>query len=601
MKVYHKVTRWRMRSRFWVALGIGILVFAAFSLGSSLSGLDTRTLLEQAKQDRMTETLTQSRLLADSVWTSIDALRNQAFALKAKRVAAAAKGAGAELPVPTSPVLHWSELEVVGDRLATVRQSARARKSGPLGADSYFEDRYHSILMDRIGVREIRENGVAWLRVRADAEKQVELAAFVFLSDDGSPLARTAVAVLAPPAEVFKSISGFASHSEGGALRAYLAGADGTVVAHSLAAFRGSDFSRTRVFTEGLQPLFQGARTSGAGTYASIDRQEVLAGYVRMGSLPLGVVVERVMSPPSGGFAGSWARGLLGVVGALLCASAAIWLGRSQPSAIAVPQPPPMTHPLVDEPEETLQLGAGATVAGELSARVGDRIVRIGSDAGTGRLLDSEGVESALARRAMTVPAPEQEEADARQARLRQELAATQELAKAAKRESELVGRFENEAARSRDPKAIARRLAAAAAEICESPTLFFIHHEGVRAAILQADGGFGPGDAPAAMSFPVAQEMLGAVVQAERQGIVASFSQYAPLQKLLLARLGLAHFEAWAVTGYGHLGRAAGRPRLLGILVILEAGTRSVGRYDSLSRMMRSTGLIYENALLSS
>lgn len=282
-----------------------------------------------------------------------------------------------------------------------------------------------------------------------------------------------------------------------------------------------------------------------------------------MGSLPLGVVVERVVSPPSGGFVATWARGLLGAFGALVCAAVAIWFGwrpRRSATAFVQVQPPPreVEEPL-RETSETLQLGAGATVAGDLSARVGDRVVRVGP------------------------------ETDARQARLRQELAA--------KRESELVSCFEGEAVRSRDPKAIARRLAGAAAQICESPTLFFIHHEGVRAAILQADGGFAPGDAPAAMSFPVDAAMLAAVVQAERQGIVASFSQYGPLQKLLLARLGLAHFEAWAVTGCGHLGRAAGRPRLLGILVIL--GAPSVSRYDSLSRMMRSTGLIYESALL--
>lgn len=552
-----------MKKRIWTVLGIGIPVFAAFSLGSALSWHDARTSIEQARQERMTETLTQARLLADSVWASIEALRGQALALKARRLAEAAKGADADLPVPTAPVLHWSELEVVGDRLASVRQSVRARKAGPLGTDSYFEDRYHSILADRVGIRELRDDGVAWVRVRADAEKQVELAAFVFLSDDGSPLARTAIAVLAPPADVFRTISGFAAHGEGGALRAYLAGADGTVVAHSLSAFRGADFSRTRVFAEGLQPLFQGLRTAGVGTYSSIDRLNVLAGYVRMGSLPLGVVVERVVSPPSGGFAAAWARGLLGAFGALVCAAVAIWFGRRpRRSATAFVQAPPkkVEEPL-RETSETPELGAGATVAGDLSARVGDRVVRVGP------------------------------EGDAWQARLRQELAA--------KRESELVSRFEGEAARSRDPKAIARRLAGAAAQICESPTLFFIHHEGVRAAILQADGGFASGDAPAAMSFPVDAAMLTAVVQAERQGIVASFSQYGPLQKLLLARLGLAHFEAWAVTGCGHLGRAAGRHRLVGILVILEAQARSASRYDSLSRMMRSTGLIYESALL--
>jgi hypothetical protein len=101
-------------------------------------------------------------------------------------------------------------------------------------------------------------------------------------------------------------------------------------------------------------------------------------------------------------------------------------------------------------------------------------------------------------------------------------------------------------------------------------------------------------------MSFPIDQMVLQKIREADQKGTFAALSDYGPLSRILLARLGVAHFEAWALTGYGHLGRQAGKPRLLGVLIILQAGLESAMRHDSLSRMMRTTGLVYENALLS-
>jgi hypothetical protein len=67
-----------------------------------------------------------------------------------------------------------------------------------------------------------------------------------------------------------------------------------------------------------------------------------------------------------------------------------------------------------------------------------------------------------------------------------------------------------------------------------------------------------------------------------------------------LMTRLGIAHFDAWAITGYSHLGRLAEKPKVLGILVVLQAGVESLLKKEALGRMVRATGLIYENAVLS-
>ena len=162
------------------------------------------------------------------------------------------------------------------------------------------------------------------------------------------------------------------------------------------------------------------------------------------------------------------------------------------------------------------------------------------------------------------------------------------------------MNQFQKEAALLRDPKAVGQRLTDTAQKLCQSPALFFGFHEGIRAAILQCDSGFAPGQSPAGMSFPIDASTLERIVHAGQSGPPLRLTEYPPLSKMLMARVGVAHFDAWPLTGYGHLGRVAGKPRLLGILVILQAGAESATRQDSLGQMMRASGLIYENTLLA-
>ncbi|MBI3534341.1 MAG: hypothetical protein HY072_02470 [Deltaproteobacteria bacterium] len=91
------------------------------------------------------------------------------------------------------------------------------------------------------------------------------------------------------------------------------------------------------------------------------------------------------------------------------------------------------------------------------------------------------------------------------------------------------------------------------------------------------------------------------AMNEAAQRGEIFSLTQYSPLANILLAKTGVAHFEAWPLTSYGPLGKMSGKLRLVGILVVLQAGVDSVLHREALIRMLRTTGLIYENMLLSS
>jgi hypothetical protein len=121
---------------------------------------------------------------------------------------------------------------------------------------------------------------------------------------------------------------------------------------------------------------------------------------------------------------------------------------------------------------------------------------------------------------------------------------------------------------------------------------LYFRFHRGIRAALLQAHAGFTAGDDPGAMSFPLFDDEIARALSEARMGRVARLSRCEPLAKLVLARLGVAHFEAWTVTGYDGAAGAAGRsPVLLGILVAVQAGADASHLGEALERLAGAAG----------
>jgi hypothetical protein len=526
---------------------------------------------EKEGESALREISAQGRLAVESFWSAIDVLRARAQGLLDARTARPGE-------TPAGPILHWAEIAVAdGGRLGAVRQSA-TNPAAQLGAA--FEESYLGQALERLSLRELRENGVAAVRVRPDPGRASEWLGLGFAGAD----ARTVLLILVDPAEAFPGLKRFAARGEAGTLRAYLVNADGNVLAHSLPAYNGASFSGTSVFAEAVRPLLQGTRVSGAGQYRAIDQLPVAAAYARPGNLPIGIVVERVergSAPDAGGILErSVGKGLsvLGVLALLVLGCA--W------RLSAAPAPGPVSRP---EPEAGAEPEAPEVEAVPPAPQ--DPVLNLQSIGST------ESVSSALE----TISFREAEaETQMAENALRHELRASHEALRAAREENAAIARFEAEASRLRDPKLVATRLTRGVSELCSSPALFFAHHAGLGAAILQADAGFPGGEAPAAMNFPLEAAALKRIFDGDRRGEIVSLAEYPPLARVLMARLGVAHFEAWPITGYGHLGRQAVQPRLLGILVILLAGVETASRHDSLSRMMRATGLIYENALLS-
>ena len=165
-----------------------------------------------------------------------------------------------------------------------------------------------------------------------------------------------------------------------------------------------------------------------------------------------------------------------------------------------------------------------------------------------------------------------------------------------------LLQDFETGALVQRHPRVIAEQTARTAHQLCQVPALFFTVDPVQGSARLAADAGLSNQgrNAPAHLEFRLDAEAMDAIADITRDGSIASLSQYEPLAQVVLMHFGISHFDAWAMTGFSWLGRAAGKPSVLGVLVLLGAGSQSLTHGPSLGRMLRNAGLVYENSLLA-
>ncbi len=166
---------------------------------------------------------------------------------------------------------------------------------------------------------------------------------------------------------------------------------------------------------------------------------------------------------------------------------------------------------------------------------------------------------------------------------------------------NEKVGRFEKECLALKDPRKVAFRLAQVAAELCKSPALILLQDIRLNSLVLAADAGFPEGHSPAGLSVSVDDSLLKRIETGFSSGELLGIQDHEPLTRVMMTRLGVAHFEAWAMAGFGPLGRASGKVRLLGAVVILQSSVESYSHREHLGRMIRAAGLVYENALLTS
>ena len=480
------------------------------------------------------ETQQQNTAVTESFAKSLEQLQSSALALRDNPAS-----------IPNGSVLHFADLEVRGGLiLAVKRQVANPTWKQPTTVTGLqavaFESSYLKEAVQSLSLKNIRENGVGMIEVSEEHERSPKFLAFAFYTQ---AVPGSLALVLVDPMQafgVFKTMSG-----SGSFYRSYLLGLSGSVLAHSQSAYVSAHF--------GELPIYEKSNESSHGVVhaQAIDHLPTIAAWSKLENLPLTVVVERVELVPDLGWLGKLKQvamtaliGLTALVVLLVTAAKVIVRSTTSRKNYVIPQ-----------------------VSMETSAGIEVKAVPLGHD-----------IDKMV-----------------QQAQVLRELSASERIHKKNLEEKLLLEKFESEAAKSRDLKAFAERLASTTSRFCKSPTLYFSHQESTRLGILVSDSGFENGDAPAAMTFPISSEVNTRLQQADAREEMLSLTEYPPLARAIMNRTGVAHFEAWPVCS-----RRSGKVCLLGVLVILQPGVDSDLHRDSIARMMRATGLTYENAFVS-
>jgi hypothetical protein len=568
-----------MEGRLHLGTALGAMTLAIIGVLAGVNaGTDLTRLSEDEARARAFEELSfQNAEWADSFYGAVQNVRAQALLL------------GAGQKIAAGSLLHWTQYQLV-DRKATPLKTFRAEQVTQAQEAEWLKQAAEKTEQWGPG---LKGNAFGLLRFRPDPASTREWLGLIFREAD------TYHAAAVQPSQAFPFLSRFSSRSAGGTRRIYLVGVDGSVLVHSQDSYTGTNLKGIPVFDLALAEVAKGSRKSGVGEYEGVERVPIWAAYARIGSLPL-IAVTEVVPPVKRWLAPGWQRtaGQLLLVLGVLCfaaaglsafpARAALQMRRvslqqqSQPSKPASdPFAALFTAPPLPEEVEA----EGATVAGPVLTQVGNKVV---------------GSRNSEAPSAPAYP----ESLGFGETMLREDLRASQETLRSLEEERKVLSEVEDELFKIQDPEMATRRMTQGVSRLCGSPTMFFQFQETLRTASLKYDAGFASGHAPAELTFPIDESMLQRLTALTLQGSEEArnegrriLSENAALARIILVRTGVAHFEAWPVFRYSALGRAAGRPRLHGVLIILQAGEAAYTRGESIGRMIRSAALVYENA----
>ena len=501
------------------------------------------------------ETQQQNALVTESISDALERLRSAAFELQSSAHS-----------VPSGLILHFAELEVRGNLILSVKRSqSNPEWKQPTTATGLraagFESTYLKQALSSLNLKSLRENGVGMIEVKEDQARNSKFLGLAFLNSASSA---SVALVLVDPMEAFPIFKNMAG--SGSVYRTYLMGVAGNILAHSQTAYLNADFTELSIFKEAM-----GSDSAHGVEHATaIDRLPTIASWSKLGTLPLGIVVERVDLVPTTGIFTKLKRVAFTALSGMVVL---IFL---------------------------LITGAKLIVRGSRSQAVGVSLTDTGAD--TGAKATEQGavrqVSASSGIEVKVVPRGHDIDKMIEQAQLHRELSANQRIHKKGIEEKLLFDRYETDARASRDAKQMSQRLAEVTSKVCKSPTLYFTYQEASRLGILSADHGFENGDVPESMTFPITAEVSARLQQAESRNEILSLTEYPPLARAIMNRMGIAHFEAWPVTG--KQAGPNGVIRLQGVLVILQPGVDSDLHRESIARMMRATGHTYENALVS-
>jgi hypothetical protein len=459
---------------------------------------------------------------------------------------------------------YYAELEVKNSSLVPLSQKPVEAEV----AQFYLKQAAARLMQLR---RDLKPGEVIEFRVRPDGAQNIEWLGFMYGSKKkfGHLSLR-----LIDPRKAFTSIQGAQARIQGADLRSFLITEDGRVLAHSVAALAGADFSKLTLMTS-LRSLNERRQRPSGRTEAAInsfDKLPVLAAWSRVGTLPLYVVNEQAVW---GGSSANRSRTqpitrneALVLAGVLLF----FWIrfARKRRGLLArtdVPTEVPVIR-LDETPPSVQQAVASVGKPQPLSLAV---------------------VEAPI------IQAMQQStQVQAELSRLRLELSSSKKRIDQLERTSTLVRGIQSDLDRMDDPRAIAKRLTEGAKELCDVTAMFLLYQaRSQSAAVLQVST---DNSKHLGLSFqvPIEDRLQKRIIAAAEKGDIPVLREYAPIARMLLAKTGCPRFEAWALVLSGQT------PRLLGFLLVLKERENQALPLTPIHRMLRQAQERYETAFTS-
>lgn len=383
---------------------------------------------------------------------------------------------------------------------------------------------------------------------------------------------------------------------------AYLVSRSGKVIAHSKSSFVGTQLSKIDSLKETLNSIFLGAQTGTVASYDSIDGNTKQVALVRAGIYPFAMVVET--NEPAGVLSSRWfeeqwetgaARKALGIFLILIAIAIASTLAIQTWFVQAIEKMlKPRTHAHVapfnreDLDPIGLQIQPGALAA--QSSVVPPAFAHTESPHALRNELEQE--ESPSLNSPISAPprvAAKVETFTESQSKIEQERTTAQDTILTVVTEKQDYEEFVRKIEAAYATDTIETELCDFASQLTESPVLFLRYYPRTQNLSLVAAAGDLKISNSAAMQVFVRKDIEQQITQFANQGKVASISNYAPLARMMISNLNIAHFEAWAVASDTSVD--AYGSKMVGVLVILRAGFKSAQVRPLLAKAIRETG----------
>jgi hypothetical protein len=414
--------------------------------------------------------------------------------------------------------------------------------------------------------------------------------------------------VLLDPSKVMASLSKMNSDRR----RAYLISREGRVLAHSIDSFIGTDLKRMDSLRESIENLFLGAQTGVVTQYASSQGAKEQVAFVRAGIYPFAVAAEQ--NAPAAVLSAAWlseqaasgaARKNLGMIFVLIAIALAAFAAVSFIARrLEIPARPSAVR-------DGLRVGLRDTAAESNLSDQGERESnesRVSTSFQRWAVTPPVGapwVPSSRVTPPLTPPsAPPLTSPNSTQASLIASAATEQFVENRAQIDAEnrvrelqakkivITKDYEREFAdrikKQYTPEAIEKELTQVSSELTESPVLYFRYHRQTQNLNLASVAGQVQIPNYALMQAYVRKDIEQQVERLANEGKVASVSNYGPISKLMMSNLNIAHFEAWVVNSDPE---TSGTSRMVGVLVILQAGFRSAQTRPILANIIKEAG----------